>query len=339
MKTSIVNTLLAVATALVITSCSSSHHVTQRIVAPQFLKAGDRVAIISMGSKPGESNPTGAAAVLKEWGFDPVIGQNVLANHHGYAGTIDQRRSDLMWALRDPSIKAIIATRGGYGTSMLFTAIPLDTLKRYHKWIVGYSDISSMHSAQVCAGNMSIHGNMCGALGSRGATDSVNLLLRDLLTGKAPTYNVPGNPYNHEGHATGILMGGNLSVLSNIAGSKDYDFLDRHNLENRDIILFLEDVGENIMRVNSMLYQIKVKGIMSHVKGIIMGRFTDYEPSNDYSDMNEMLAENLKEYNVPICFDFPASHDESWNYPMIEGCPVTLDVTRNNVTLQFNLPR
>jgi len=88
-------------------------------------------------------------------------------------------------------------------------------------------------------------------------------------------------------------------------------------------------------RVNSMLQQLRLKGVLSHVKGIIVGRFTDYEPGNGYTDMNEMLAETLNGYGIPVCYDFPASHDEDWNYPMIEGCPATLQVTPQGVTLKY----
>ncbi len=307
--------------------------------APAFLHPGDRIALISLGSTPQNNNPALAAATLRKWGFDVVVGRHALDRHRCYAGTARERADDLLRALRDPRVKAIVSTRGGYGTSQVLEYVPLDTLRKYPKWIVGYSDITAMHSAQVCAGNMSLHANMGGALGEFGPDNAINLMLRDILMGQLPAYEVPGNRHNLPGTAHGVLVGGNMAVFSNIAGSQDYDFLDRDQIRGRDIILFFEDVSENMARVNSMLSQLKLKGVISQVKAVIVGRFTDYKPAYGYADMNEMLSEYLQGYDIPICYDFPVSHDETWNYPMIEGCPVTLNVTTSKVTLTYDLAR
>ena len=302
---------------------------------PPALKSGDKIAIISPASKPGDTNPELAAATLRAWGFVPVIGPHALTNCHSYAGTIDERCADLRWALNDPEIKAIVCTRGGYGSSMLLDPMTHKDFNSHPKWIVGYSDITALHSAMVCSGVMSLHANMGGALGSRGATDSVNLMLLEVLTGHFPSYTVPAHPLNVKGTARGIVIGGNMAVFTNIGGSREWDFLDRANIKGKDIILFFEDVSESMPRVNSMLQQLRLKGVLDHVKGIIVGRFTEYEPRDGYTDMNEMLSETLNKYGIPVCYDFPASHDEDWNYPIIEGCPATLIVAPDGVTLTF----
>ena len=221
---------------------------------------------------------------------------------------------------------------------MLLDPMTREDFNRHPQWIVGYSDITALHSAMVCSGVMSLHANMGGALGERGANDNVNLMLRDALMGKLPSYTVPANPLNKLGKAHGIILGGNMSVFTNIGGSREWDFLDRDNIRGKDIILFFEDVSESMPRVNSMLQQLRLKGVLKHVKGIIVGRFTDYEPKDGWTDMNEMLSETLNKYNLPVCYDFPASHDENWNYPIIEGCPVTLTVDPEGVTLKFEHP-
>ncbi len=302
---------------------------------PNALKVGDKIAIISPASTPGDDNPEKAAATLRAWGFEPVIAEHVLGKCHMYSGTIDERCADLRWALNDPSIKAIVCTRGGYGSAMLLDPMTHQDFNRHPKWIVGYSVITALHIALVCSGVMSLHANMGGALGGRGANDSINLMLRDVLLGNLPSYTVPAHPLNKMGTARGIVIGGNMSVFTNIGGSREWDFMDRDNIKCKDIILFFEDVSESMPRVNSMLQQLRLKGVLSHVKGIIVGRFTDYEPGNGYTDMNEMLAETLNGYGIPVCYDFPASHDEDWNYPMIEGCPATLQVTPQGVTLKY----
>ena len=310
----------------------------QMPVAPQFLKPGDKVAILSPASTPKKAYVDAGVATLKQWGYVPVVGEHVLDNCHGYAGTPQQRLNDLMQALRDPAVKAILCTRGGYGSAMLLDLISPDTLAKYPKWIIGYSDITSLHSAQVRAGNMSLHANMCGNLADKEADPKIQGYLRDILRGKLPTYRVPAHPFNQPGTAQGILLGGNMSVFSvNFSGSAQWDFLDRDYIQNRDIILFFEDVGESMPRVASMLTQLRLKGTLDHVRGIIIGRFTDYKPLAGYTDMYGILHDLLTSYglDIPICYDFPASHDESWNYPLIEGHPVTLDVTDDGVTLRF----
>ena len=308
------------------------------LIMPPALKAGDKIAIISPASTPGSDNPEKAAATLRAWGFEPVIGPHALAKCHSYAGTIEERCADLRWALNDPDIKAIVCTRGGYGSAMLLDPMTHVDFEGNPKWIVGYSDITALHSAMVCSGVMSLHANMGGALGGRGADDSINQMLRSVLLGILPSYSVPPHRLNVTGTARGIVLGGNMAVFTNIGGSKEWDFLDRDNIRDKDIILFFEDVSESMPRVNSMLQQLRLKGVLDQVKGIIVGRFTEYEPRDGYTDMNEMLSETLNKYGIPVCYDFPASHDEGWNYPMIEGCQATLKVTPSEVTLTFEKP-
>lgn len=306
--------------------------------APAFLKPGDKVAIMSPASTPVKATVDGAARVLTEWGFNVEVSKATFNRWHMYAGNPDARAEELLKYLHDPEVKAILASRGGYGSSQLLCRITPDVLRQNPKWIVGYSDISALHSAQLCAGNMSIHANMNSALARGGAGDALNLMLRDALTGNLQGYTVPCHRYNTPGTAKGLLMGGNMYVLSQIAGSREYDCLERDNLQDKDIILFIEDVGENFERVNSMLCRLYLGGVLQRVKGLILGRFTDYKPRWNYSDMNDMLHDALAgmSLNIPTCYDFPVSHDESWNYPMIEGHPVTLTVDSEKVTLTFD---
>jgi len=332
--------MLAAAVIMVLTNIGAA---AQMPVMPAPLKAGDKVAIISPGSTPGNDNPQRAAATLREWGLMPVIGPNSLSSVHQrlYAGTVQQRASDLLWALRDTTIRAIVCTRGGYGAAMLLGDVTRDDLRQHPKWVVGYSDITALHSALVRSGVMSLHANMGGALGERGPNDSINLMLRDVLMGQLPRYEVPAHPYNQPGTATGMVVGGNMAVFGSLSGSQQWDFLDRDYIQDKDIILFFEDVSESMPRVNTMLQQLRLKGALHRVRGIIVGRFTDYKAGYDYADMNAVIHETLSSLglDIPVCYDFPASHDESWNYPMIEGCPATLQVTSTGVTLTFNATR
>lgn len=311
----------------------------KKMVRPASLKPGDKIAILSMASVPKDVYAKAGLKVLKEWGYTPVFAPNLGEKHGSFAGTPEQRRDDLLWALRNPEIKAIMSTRGGYGSIQQLQQIPLDTLAKYPKWIIGYSDITSIHSAMVNAGVMSVHAHMCGYLYDKeveklfsdnpDAPDSCSLALRNILAGGVPHYKIPTHKYNHLGKAKGMLVGGNLSVFCGMIGSQ-YDFL-----KNDNIILFIEDVSESTSSVNRMIQQMKILGILDKVKGIIVGQFTDYSPNSDFKKMEDMLNEELKGYEIPIAFNFPVGHVDE-NYPMIEGANVTLDVDKKGVTLTFD---
>ena len=184
---------------------------------------------------------------------------------------------------------------------------------------------------------MAIHGNMCGHLADTGGTDQLSLFLRDMLMGKLPRYEVPGNALNHPGQASGILIGGNMCVYGDIADTP-YDFLDRSFIDGRDIILFIEEVEEPYSRIDSMFQHLILRGVMDKIKALVVGRFDGCPPSRGYNSVFEFIDEYARPYNIPICYDFPVGHDENWNYPLIEGCPVTLNVAKDKVTMEFNLP-
>ena len=309
--------------------------------APDFLKKGDTIAVMSLASTPKSEYVDATTNVLKQWGFNVVVSPLALAKEKLYAGTADQRTAELLKYLRDPKVKAIFSSRGGYGSAQILSRISPDTLAKYPKWIIGYSDITSIHSAQLCAGNMSIHASMGSKMLSGGPENEINIMLLNTLKGKLPKYKVPGHEYNLPGKAHGIIMGGNLSLIDKIAGSRRYDCLHEDNIP-KDIILFIEDVGEDFFGVNGMLDHLYLSGAMKNVRGLIVGRFTDYKPVSEYKDMNELIIETVTAlnkvygYDFPICFDFPVGHDEEWNYPIVEGHKVTLNVTKHKVTLTYD---
>lgn len=303
----------------------------QRIFMPPFLQSGDTIAIVSPSSTPDSMTIVKGCNTLREWGYIPVVGKHVRDNWHGFAGTADERAEDVLWALRDNSIKAILCSRGGDGAVQVLQRIPLQVFRQHPKWIMGFSDATALHSAQVSAGVMSIHSSMCDGISMRGQRDSVNAILRSLLQGELPSYQVTAHPLDQQGEAEGILVGGNLSVMCGLAGSK-YDFLRRCE---EGLILFLEDTGESMTKVDRMLHQLEIRGILPKLKGIIVGHFSKYKsPANDFSDMYAMLHEYLQHYDIPVCYDFPVGHHSGLNLPLIEGCRVRLSVNQGT-TLTF----
>jgi muramoyltetrapeptide carboxypeptidase len=312
---------------------SQSVEAQQPIIMPASLKAGDTIAIVSPSSKPDSMTVVKGCETLREWGYVPVVGPHSLSNYHGFAGTVDERVSDLLWALRDSTVKAIMCSRGGDGAVQVLHRIPLGEFRKHPKWVMGFSDVTALHSAEVASGVMSIHCSMCDGIALRGERDSINAILRRLLHGSLPSYQVPPHPLNQQGEAEGILVGGNLSVLCGLAGS-DYDFLNR---ADEGLILFIEDTDEGMSKVDRMLHQIEIRGILQRLKGVIVGHFSKYKnPENDFSDMYEMLHEYLQHYDIPVCYDFPVGHHSGLNFPMVEGCRVVLGVSPSGTSIIFS---
>ena len=304
----------------------------QRPVTPPVLKAGDTIAVVSPSSVPDSMTVAKGCQTLREWGYVPVVGPHALSDYHGFAGTADERAADMLWALRDPSVKAIMCSRGGDGAVQVLRRIPLTEFREHPKWIMGFSDVTALHSAEVSAGVRSIHCSMCDGISLRGDRDSVNAILRRLLQGELPAYQVSAHPLNQQGEATGMLVGGNFSVFCGLAGS-EYDFLNR---ADEGLILFIEDTGESMSKVDRMLHQLEIRGILSRLKGIIVGHFSKYKsPENGFADMYDMLHEYLQHLDIPVCYDFPVGHHSGLNYPMVEGCQVRLKVGPEGTSLQF----
>ncbi len=301
-------------------------------VMAQFLQEGDTIAIISPSSATDTATINGGIRTLERWGFHTVVGRNALKDYRGFAGTIQERRNDLLWALRNPSVKAIMCSRGGDGAVHLLCDLTLNVFKRYPKLLIGFSDITALLSAEACAGNMGIHGSMCHAINTYEGNDTISQTLRRMMMGELPEYHVAPHPLNRAGKATGILVGGNMSVLHGLAGS-DYDPLRLPN-----IILFVEDTGESMTKVDRMLHNIEVRGLISHVKGIIIGQFSSYKKvPNTFPDMNYMFHEYLRKYAIPVCYNFPVGHAHMRNFPMLIGSVATLEVDRDGATLRFSV--
>lgn len=318
-----------------LTTASLCVEAQQRSVMPTPLKTGDTIAVISPSSVPDSATVAKGCATLRSWGYVPVVGAHALSSYHGFAGTADERAADLLWALRNPSIKAIICSRGGDGAVQVLQRIPLKEFRNHPKWIMGFSDVTALHSAEVAAGVMSVHSSMCDGIAMRGERDSVNMILRKLLQGELPTYQAPAHPLNQQGEATGILVGGNFSVFCGLAGS-EYDFLNR---ADEGLILFIEDTDESMTKVDRMLHQLEIRGVLSKFNGIIVGHFSKYKsPENGFADMYEMLHEYLQHYSIPVCYDFPVGHHSGRNYPMVEGCRVNLKVGQDGTLIKFVHP-
>ena len=297
---------------------------------PDYLKAGDKVALISPSYFTATENVEKTADVLRGWGLEPVIGPNVGKVVDGrYAGTVAERVSDIRWALDDPSVKAIICNRGGYGSIQLIDQLTLSELKASPKWVVGFSDISTLHGLWNRAGVMSMHGTMSSFL-AKGGTDETSTLMRDLLLGQVPRYELPAHRQNITGKASGVLVGGNLcTFVPNIGSQADAT-------KGQDLILFVEEVEESMHNVDRQMRILQMNGVLNRCKGVVLGEFTDCGKEFTYESIEAMLHDLLAPYGIPVLCGFPAGHGDV-NLPLVMGAPVTIDVRADGATLTFDI--
>ena len=298
----------------------------KNITQPPHLKKGDKVALISPAYWVPQEAIQQAADIIKSWGLQPVLGPHTNnLNVNAYAGTADERAADLTWALEDDSIKAIICSRGGYGSIHLLNRVALDLFQKHPKWLIGHGDITILLYAVGATGFMSIHGPM--AFQIAGCQEPASTYLRNILFGALPQYVIPGSRYNHSGHAEGILVGGNLSCYSVISGTKF------QISPKQDIILFIEEVEETLHAIDRLFYALTLQHSFDRVKGVIFGTFSSIKYDLQYGSAEQMLIAHLRDYNIPICCGFPVGSDSC--IPLIEGAHCSLDVSTEKAVLTF----
>ncbi|MDB5109035.1 MAG: LD-carboxypeptidase [Mucilaginibacter sp.] len=290
---------------------------------PPYLKKGDKIAITCPAKKL--PNPmTDAITLLQSWGLEVIIGETVNASYHQFAGDDELRAKDLQRFIDDDSIKAIIAARGGYGTIRIIDKVDFSNFAQHPKWVIGFSDITVLHAHLFNNyGAQSIHGQMPVNIPDASAKSLESL--RRALFGEELSYTINPHPLNRTGQGSGLLIGGNLSLLLAVLNSaSDIDYAGK--------ILFIEDVGEYLYAIDRMMHTLKRAGKLKNLAGLIVGGFTDIK-DNDIpfgQTVPEIIRSVVAEYNFPICFDFPAGHIPN-NHSLVFGKQLSLVVTEQIV--------
>lgn len=296
---------------------------------PPYLKPGDTIGILCpAGYMPYEKAST-AIGTLKKWGFRVVVGKTLGNQYNYFSGTDEERLADLQQMLDDDSINAVLCARGGYGLGRIIDALSFKKLKKYPKWIIGFSDITILQSHLFSNFKIaSLHAPMAAAFNDSESENQYIQSLHDALIGRKATYSCHGNQYNQKGKAGGILAGGNLSLLAHICGSSS-------DINTEKKILFIEDVGEYIYNVDRMLYQLKRCGKLDDLAGLIVGKFTDMKDTTiPFGQTTEEVIYNIiKDYDYPVCFGFPVSHEKE-NYALKIGVKYGLTVSATSVQLE-----
>lgn len=287
-------------------------------VFPKPLKKGDKIAICSPAGRIDPKKVDGAVRELAHQGWEPVVMPHALGEYGSYSGTPDERYADMAAAFKDPSVRAILCSRGGYGVVHILDRLAKLPLEDNPKWVIGFSDISALHALMATKGIASIHSPMAAQI-MKGTSDADTASLFALLRGDRPAYTFPSHEYDRFGIATGTLLGGNLAVLAELINTP-YDIL------RPDSILFLEDVSEPIYKIERIFYQLRLSGLLDKIRGLIVGQFTEYKPDATYADMETMIRDAVAPYKFPVAFNVPIGHVDH-NIPLIESAKVTLKVS------------
>ncbi|MFN4198573.1 MAG: LD-carboxypeptidase [Flavobacterium sp.] len=294
---------------------------------PPYLKPGDTVAIVATARKHLNDDLQLAKSFLEAWGLNLKIGTSIGLDQNQLAGTDEERAADFQQQLENPNIKAIWCVRGGYGTVRMIDLVDFTGFKRAPKWVIGFSDVTVLHSHLNQMGIASIHGMM--PVNIPRATDEAKESLRKALFGEPLSYQVPAHDMNRKGSASGELVGGNLSILYSLLGSVSA-------IDCQNKILFLEDLDEYLYHVDRMMINLKRNGCLENLKGIIVGGMTKMNDNEVPWGKNalEIIQDVTQPYDIPIVYGFPAGHLPD-NRALIFGKTVTLEVTDEGTKLMF----
>lgn len=320
-------TILKAVLVLTVIQFTSQIQAQNLMKIPPYLTKGDTVAIVATARKIEAQHLQPAIDLLKSWGLNVVLGKTIGKENNQLAGADWQRATDFQEMIDDPSIKAVWCAKGGYGTVRMIDRVKFDNFKKHPKWIIGFSDATVLHSHINNMDIATIHGIMC--VSTLHATSEAKETLRKALFGEKLEYNIEPHSFNKAGKATGELVGGNLSVLYSIVGSES-------EVDYKGKILFIEDLDEYLYHIDRMMMNLKRNGYFKNVKGIIIGGMTKMN-DNDIPwghDALEIIKDITKDYDIPICFNFPAGHMKD-NRALVMGKEITLEVTAKGTKVVF----
>ncbi|MCW3078997.1 LD-carboxypeptidase [Segetibacter sp.] len=295
---------------------------------PPYLKKGDTIGIVCpAGFMPVEKIQT-CISVLMEWGYKVKAGATAGSQFNYFSGTDEQRLHDLQQMMDDDSVQAILCARGGYGVGRIIDQLSFKKFKKNPKWIVGFSDITVLHSHIYNRFKIaSLHAPMAAAFNNEEYKNEYVQSLKQALEGEKTKYTCAITPYNNIGNATAKLVGGNLSLLSHLIGT-------RSDVDTDGKLLFIEEVGEYIYNIDRMLYQLKRNGKFNKLAGLIIGGFSETKDTTIPfgKDVYEVIYEMVKDYKYPVCFQFPVGHIKE-NYALKIGVEYALHVGQKKVQL------
>ena len=299
------------------------------IKIPPYLKKGDTIGITCPAGYMAKDKAQTCIDTLQQWGFEVMVGKTLGSNSTNYfSGTDEERLNELQAMLDDDSIRAILCGRGCYGVGRIIDQLDFTRFKKKPKWIIGFSDITVLHAHIYASFKIaSLHSPMAAAFNGDGYKNEFIGSLHKAIIGKKANFKCAAHPFNKQGTASGELVGGNLTLLTHLIGTPS-------DIKTPNKILFIEDIGELIYGADRMLYQLKRSGKLQGLAALIVGRFTDMKDTDRPfgKSIEEVISDVVKEYNYPVCFNFPVSHEKE-NYALKVGGSYDLKIGSKTVQL------
>ena len=296
-------------------------------IIPEYLNIGDTIGIVALAGRTNQKHLDNAIAVFTKWGFKTEVGKYIFENYNNFSATDEHRLEDINNMIHNPRVKAIISLRGGYGTARIIDNIDLQYLKQNPKWLIGFSDITVLHSALNKVGVCSLHATMPTNFDT---TDIISLeSLKNALLGLNNRYEIKTEKLNVLGKAEGEIIGGNLSILYSLNATK-------YDLNFTGKILFIEDLNEYLYHIDRMMLNLKLSGKLSKIKALVVGGMSGMlDNETPYGKTAyEIILEHCQEYNYPVLFNFPAGHIQK-NFALTMGCKVLVDITEKTSNVYF----
>ncbi len=290
---------------------------------PQKLQKGDKIGLISTARKVLRSEIDHAINIFKSWDLNIVYGDNLFGSNNQFSGSDEQRASDLQCLINDKSIKAIFCARGGYGTARIIDRIDFKMLQSNPKWIIGYSDITVLHSHLNNLGIATLHSSM--PINFKNNTSSSIKSIHNCLFETPNSIKLKSHKLNKKGKCSGQIVGGNLSILYSLLGSAS-------DLDTNGKILLIEDLDEYLYHIDRMLLNLKRNKKYNNLKALIVGGMTDLHDNEIPfgKSYEQIILEYFDELSIPICFNFPSGHLND-NRAIKLGCSADLEITEKEV--------
>ena len=296
------------------------------LIQPSYLAKGDKIAVVGLARKVSKEEIQPAIDVFTSWGLEVVLGENLFQQENQYAGSDNERAADLQKMFDDISIKAVICARGGYGILRIVDKIDFTNFIKHPKWMIGFSDVTVLHSHIHTLGIQTMHAKMLLHIHKNPESTET---LRKAIFGEALNYEIPSHQLNRNGNVDGELVGGNLSLLYALAGSIS-------DIDTKGKILFIEDLDEYLYHIDRMMLNLKRSGKLKDLAGLIVGGMSDMKDNQIPfgKTAEEIILDAVKEYNYPVCFNFHAGHIDR-NLAVFLGRTIRLIVGEKETTVSF----
>lgn len=303
---------------------------------PPYLKPGDTIGITCPAGYITAEEIQPAVRIMESWGFKIATGSTVGKRDHTFGGTDAERLQDLQAMLDDPNIQAIMCGRGGYGCARIVDQLDFSRFRERPKWVIGFSDITVLHChINRHFGIASLHSKMCNSFPDNFEQAETNvqdtiLSIRHALTGIPMQYAATPENSNRKGTASGVLIGGNLSMIYSVSGTNS-------EIDTAGKILFLEDAGEYLYSLDRMLGNLQRSRKLEHLAGLVIGGFNRIKPDDPGEEfgytVNDIVLQRVKDFSYPVCFNFPVGHQRD-NYALKCGTMHQLNVQADKVELR-----